>query len=98
MNQNFTQFAFTDNVKRVQEHYGSSKAYARMETSGDQYHLTELPDDQARIERAVLLKVQAFDWNCPQHITPRYTTHEIAEGVAKLDPDLLKSCCPDDIE
>jgi hypothetical protein len=41
MNQVFTQFAFTDSVKRVQEHYGSRKAYARMETSGDQYRLTE---------------------------------------------------------
>lgn len=29
------------------------------------------------IERLVQLKVQAFDWNCPRHITPRYTTEEI---------------------
>jgi hypothetical protein len=57
MNQNFTQFAFTDSVKRVQEYYGTSKAYARMETSGDQYRLTEMPDYQARIERVVLLKL-----------------------------------------
>jgi predicted pyridoxine 5'-phosphate oxidase superfamily flavin-nucleotide-binding protein len=32
----------------------------------------------ARIERAVLIKVQAFDWNCPQHITPRFSDDEIA--------------------
>ena len=41
MNQNFTQFAFTDSVKRVQEYYGTRKACARMETSGDQYRLTD---------------------------------------------------------
>ena len=177
MNQNFTQFAFTASVKKVQEVYGSRNAYARMETSGDQYHLTEreiefiqsrdsfymatvgengwpyvqfrggpvgflktvddttlgyadfrgnrqyistgnlqvesratlivmdyanqrrlkiwtevtiteagedpaliktleMPGYKAKVERAVLLKVQAFDWNCPQHITPRYTADE----------------------
>lgn len=185
MNQNFTQFAFTDSVRKVQEHYGSRKAYARMETSGDQYRLTEretefiqsqdsfymatggengwpyvqfrgepagflkaiddttlgyanfrgsrqyisssnlqtenraalilmdyanrrrlkiwnevtitetgedpalvkmleMPDYKASIERAVLLKVQAFDWNCPQHITPRYTASEIEQMTASI--------------
>ncbi|MCX6214588.1 pyridoxamine 5'-phosphate oxidase family protein [Spirosoma sp.] len=28
-------------------------------------------------ERMLLLHVKAFDWNCPQHITPRYTLDEI---------------------
>ena len=35
-----------------------------------------MPDYRARIERLVLLRVQAYDWNCPRHITPRYTTEE----------------------
>ncbi len=30
-----------------------------------------------QIERLVLLRVQAFDWNCPRHITPRYTVEEM---------------------
>ncbi|MBI4473218.1 MAG: pyridoxamine 5'-phosphate oxidase, partial [Acidobacteria bacterium] len=33
----------------------------------------------AQIERAMVLHVEAFDWNCPQHITPRYTLEEIRE-------------------
>ena len=33
----------------------------------------------ARIERLVKLSIQAWDWNCPQHITPRYTVDEISE-------------------
>ena len=37
----------------------------------------EDPDYRARVERIVVLKVAAFDWNCPQHITPRYTTEEL---------------------
>ena len=32
---------------------------------------------KARPERAVILKVEAFDWNCPQHIHPRFTVDEI---------------------
>ena len=35
-----------------------------------------LPDYKARIERIVDIEVVAFDWNCPQHITPRYTFEE----------------------
>ena len=38
-----------------------------------------MPDYKARIERLVLLKVQAYDWNCPQHIKPRYTIDELEE-------------------
>jgi predicted pyridoxine 5'-phosphate oxidase superfamily flavin-nucleotide-binding protein len=30
-----------------------------------------VPDYRARIERLFLIDVVAFDWNCPQHITPR---------------------------
>lgn len=35
------------------------------------------PEYKAKIERAMVLHVEAFDWNCPQHITPRYTIEEI---------------------
>ena len=58
----------------------------------------EIPGYEAHIERLLILRIQAYDWNCSQHITPRYTTEEIEEGVAKLNPDILKSCCPDDVE
>lgn len=29
-------------------------------------------DYPAQVERAFVIRVEAFDWNCPQHITPRY--------------------------
>jgi len=32
-----------------------------------------------RAERIVVFHVKAFDWNCPQHITPRYTVEEIEQ-------------------
>ena len=41
----------------------------------------ELPDYKARIERVVFIDVVAFDWNCPQHITRRYTELEFANSL-----------------
>jgi predicted pyridoxine 5'-phosphate oxidase superfamily flavin-nucleotide-binding protein len=39
------------------------------------------PDDyEHRPERMMVLDVQAYDWNCPQHITPRYTAEEIEQA------------------
>jgi len=34
------------------------------------------PAYPAKVERAIVLHVAAFDWNCHQHITPRYTAEE----------------------
>ena len=53
---------------------------------------------KAVIERLIIFKIQAYDWNCPQHITQRYTTEEIAGEIGRSNPDILKSCCPDDVE
>jgi hypothetical protein len=32
-----------------------------------------------------VLHVKAFDWNCPQHITPRYTLEEFREMMEEND-------------
>lgn len=37
----------------------------------------ESPHYRARVERGVIITVEAFDWNCPKHITPRFTEAEI---------------------
>ena len=41
----------------------------------------DVPDYRARIEHGLVIRVEAFDWNCSQHITPRYTDAEIAQRV-----------------
>jgi predicted pyridoxine 5'-phosphate oxidase superfamily flavin-nucleotide-binding protein len=42
-----------------------------------------VPDNYgARIERVVYIDVAAFDWNCPQHISQRYTDEEWALKIA----------------
>lgn len=43
-----------------------------------------------RPERMLVLDVQAFDWNCPQHITPRYTVEDIEVAFAPQKADLAK--------
>ena len=35
------------------------------------------PEYRAVVERAVIVAVEAYDWNCPQHITPRLTAAEL---------------------
>lgn len=44
----------------------------------------EDPEYRARIERAIVIHIEAFDWNCPQHITPRFTEAEIRAQVESL--------------
>lgn len=48
--------------------------------------IAELQDTsyKAQVERAMILHVEAFDWNCPQHITPRYTIEELSERIKPL--------------
>jgi predicted pyridoxine 5'-phosphate oxidase superfamily flavin-nucleotide-binding protein len=43
-----------------------------------------LPGYKAKPERAYLLHLQTFDWNCPQHITPRFTAEEVSAAVQTL--------------
>src|SRR5215475_12782397 len=38
-----------------------------------------MPEEKTPAERAVLIRVEAFDWNCQQHITPRYTEEQLKE-------------------
>ena len=47
---------------------------AKLEVNG--YH--------ASVERGFLIQIEAFDWNCPQHITPRYADAEVDALMAPL--------------
>ncbi len=42
------------------------------------------PGYGAKPEQAIVFEVEAWDVNCPQHITPRYTEDQIAPALAKL--------------
>jgi predicted pyridoxine 5'-phosphate oxidase superfamily flavin-nucleotide-binding protein len=43
-----------------------------------------LPGYKGHPERAFVLRLETFDWNCPQHITPRFTVAEIESAVSPL--------------
>jgi uncharacterized protein len=51
------------------------------EKAGDWIKRVRLPGYKAVIERVFVIHIEAYDWNCPQHITPRYTAEEIREGM-----------------
>lgn len=65
------------------------KIYAHIETLALDAHplLTERVLDRsygAKPERIFKLRLQAFDWNCPQHITRRFTEAQIATVAQPL--------------
>lgn len=43
-----------------------------------------VPGYKAVVERGIVIAIEAFDWNCPQHITPRFTQAEIEAATAPL--------------
>jgi predicted pyridoxine 5'-phosphate oxidase superfamily flavin-nucleotide-binding protein len=57
----------------------------------------ETSDYRARVERGFLIKVEGFDWNCPQHIVERYTLDEmramtapLTARIAELEAELVR--------
>ena len=47
-----------------------------------------LPGYKAKVERALIFHLEAFDWNCPQHITPRYTKEELQPIFDSIESQL----------
>jgi uncharacterized protein len=76
-------------------HRARLKIYAHIETlalNGDP-ELTAsvtLPGYKARLERIFRVRLETFDWNCQQHITPRFTENEIAEAIRPLRERLAR--------
>lgn len=55
------------------------------------------PSYDAKVERAAVIHVKGLEWNCPQHITPRYTMDEVKimvqplyEHIESLERELAK--------
>ena len=62
---------------RVKIHEGNAEALKLIES-------LRMPGVKSPVERALLIHVEAFDWNCPQHITPRFTEKELAAMLAPM--------------
>lgn len=50
----------------------------------------QMPDYRGHIERGFVIKVEGFDWNCPQHITERYTMPDIEKSVSALQERIIE--------
>jgi predicted pyridoxine 5'-phosphate oxidase superfamily flavin-nucleotide-binding protein len=56
------------------------------EGEGAQQWIEQLSTDADRklVERAFVIRVEGFDWNCQQHITPRFTEEQVVKVIAPL--------------
>jgi predicted pyridoxine 5'-phosphate oxidase superfamily flavin-nucleotide-binding protein len=48
------------------------------------------PNYPAVVERIFVINVEASDWNCQQHITPRFTADEIRQALTPFEKRFLK--------
>jgi predicted pyridoxine 5'-phosphate oxidase superfamily flavin-nucleotide-binding protein len=66
------------------------KLFVRVEVRGlaadpELASAVDLPGYRARPERALLLRIEASDWNCKQHIAQRFTLDELAARLEQLE-------------
>jgi predicted pyridoxine 5'-phosphate oxidase superfamily flavin-nucleotide-binding protein len=83
--------------------YGHAQIVYAGDDAGLMQELT-MPGYPAVVERAVVVTVEAFDWNCQQHITPRYTATDLEphldvlrNRIAELEAEntaLRDNCAP----
>ena len=62
---------------RAEVHEGNAEAVGLIEK-------LRVAGEKTPVERAIVIRVEAFDWNCPQHIVPRYTEAELAEVLQPM--------------
>ena len=88
------QFISTGNIEKNNKvsmilvdypHQARLKIYAEaeildLESNAELSERLSLSDYSYKPERIMLFHIKAFDWNCPQHITPRYTVDELKEA------------------
>jgi predicted pyridoxine 5'-phosphate oxidase superfamily flavin-nucleotide-binding protein len=68
-------------------------AHAEVKTLADNPELAKAlatPGYKALPERALLFHLDAFDWNCPQHITPRFTEAEVTQALAPVRKRMME--------
>lgn len=76
------------------------KIFGRATVVDDAELLQQLsdPNYSAKVERAILIHIEAWDWNCPQHIPVRYSEADVQamlqplqERIAQLESQLVQS-------
>jgi predicted pyridoxine 5'-phosphate oxidase superfamily flavin-nucleotide-binding protein len=57
---------------------------ARIDNNPELLKRLVVPEYKAKVERGMIIQVEAYDWNCPQHITPRYSIEELRPKIEAL--------------
>ena len=65
---------------RILHERDDPEMFARVEMSGY----------RAPVERLIVITVEALDWNCPKHITPRFSETEINAAVQPLHQEIAR--------
>ena len=54
--------------------------------------LSQLEDEQFRapVERGFIISIEAFDWNCPKYITPRYSEADVNRYTSSLQGEIAQ--------
>ena len=66
---------------------GHAKITERAE-AGELLEAVRDEGENTLVERVYEIHVEAFDWNCPQHVTPRFTVDEIRTILAPFEERL----------
>ena len=90
--------ATNNNVSLIMVDYPSKtrlKIYAKAEVvilkdNPELYELLNLETYKFKPERMMIFHIEAYDWNCPQHITPRYTKEEVEEAYLPQQEYMVK--------
>ncbi|NEE57805.1 pyridoxamine 5-phosphate oxidase, partial [Streptomyces sp. SID8455] len=48
------------------------------------------PRTEGKVEQIVTIRVEAYAWNCPNHITPRFSQREVSEALAPVHERLAR--------
>ena len=63
---------------------GRAEIHEADAAAGELIERLRVPEEKTQPERAMLIHVEGFDWNCPQHITPRYTQEELVKFLGPM--------------
>lgn len=67
---------------------GHAKIKERGAEAGELLELVRDKTENTFVERVYVIHVEGFDWNCPQHITARFTVDEIRTILAPFEERL----------
>jgi uncharacterized protein len=89
-NNNHVALMLMDYARRTRLKIYAKAEIMELDENEDLSDFLAIKDYKAKPERIMLFHVEAYDWNCPQHITPRFTIEEMKELLASQQEYVMK--------